>query len=897
MATKIVFHPIPPAASPVGRAVCSNLLRSLALWIVLFPCSIPAHPQFQSALVFAADPKGVAVYTRNDVTGILTAVPGSPFPSKEPVNVMALDFSGRFLFTACDNPSKISMFTVDQNTGALQEVPKSPFASPSTNSPVFLSTESSGQFLYVINFNSSQPNASSVESFQIDPVNLDLIPSSSEATQLPGLFLSGATHPSGKSFYALLNIPNSSIPSQAVFLLFDGSTGAFTTLANAFGCCFALDPQGKSLALEVSSLFTLYSLQADGTVAPNPATVSPNGALSMAFDTFGRFLYEDLKEPSGTSTSVHIFSVATLQETANSPLPSSFQSSGTWIVDPTAPFIYADQVYQVDPQTGIPSPILSASPVVKPAIFSRPPGSQPVLGPIAELSATSLSFGSLSLGQTSSAQALTITSDGGQALRLNTLAITGANPGDFAETNTCHVPNVLQPGNSCSVLVSFTPSAAGSRTAALTITSNASPPTESAQMNGTGLSPAPAVTLVPGSLNFGTATMGSSTPMNITVTNAGTAALHITNVALGGANTNDFSFSDLACNSAIPVNASCLITVTFTPLAAGLRTASVMLADDAPDSPQVIGVKGNANAAPSSAVTVNPGSPDFGTTTQGTSTPMNVTVKNTGTAALHITSVALGGANGNEFSFTDPACNAAIPVSGTCTIALTFTPFSVGAHMASLSLIDDAPDSPQTVQVKGNANAAFSAGTAQGGSMTVSVSAGQTAQYQMQLTPGPGYSGSVSLACSGAPLGATCQVPASVSIANGLPAPFTVTVSTSGGAMVPPAIPRRFVPPAGIRVLLLLALALVLLRATKYRWIFDNALGPRRLAWSGALNAIFLCSVIYAAGCGAGSTTVVPPPPVVTPPGTSTITVTMSAMSSSGKPLQLQPLQLTLTVK
>ena len=456
----------------------------------------------------------------------------------------------------------------------------------------------------------------------------------------------------------------------------------------------------------------------------------------MAFDTFGRFLYEDLKEPSGTSTSVHIFSVATLQETAKSPLPSNFPSSGTWIVDPTAPLIYADQVYQVDPQTGIPSPILSTSPLVKPAIFSQPPGSQPVLGPIAQLSATSFSFGSLSLGQTSSAQTLTITSDGGQALSLNTLAITGANPEDFAETDTCHVPNVLQPGNSCYVLVSFTPSAAGNRTAAVTITSNASPSTESAQLNGAGLTPAPALTLIPGSLDFGTTAVGSSTPMNVTVTNAGTAALHITNVAVVGPNTNDFGFSDPACNSAIPVNASCTITVTFTPLAAGLRTASLTLTDDAPGSPQVIAVKGNASAAPAPAVVVNPTSPDFGTTTQGTSTPMNVTVKNTGTAALHLTSVMLGGANGSEFSFSDPGCNLAIPSSGTCTIAMTFTPFSVGAHMASLTLTDDASDSPQSVQVKGNANAAFSAGAAQGGSMTASVSAGQTAQYQMQLTPG-----------------------------------------------------------------------------------------------------------------------------------------------------------------
>jgi hypothetical protein len=332
MATQIVFHPLPPGAPQVGRAGRWNVFRSLALLIGLFLCTIPARAQLQQPFVFSADPanpKSVAVYTRNDLTGILTPVPGSPFPSKEPVNVMTLDFKGRFLFTASYNPSKISMFIVDPNTGILQEVSNSPFASASTNQPVFLSTESSGQFLYVINFNGSQPNVSSVESFQIQidpvsPVLSDLSPSLSGATQLPGLFLSGASHPSGKSFYAILNAPNASIPNEAFFLLFDSSTGKFTipnpnmsSSAGTFGCCSALNPQGKNLALGVSSQLTLYSLQADGTLAPNSATGSANGeALSMAFDTFGRFLYVDFPKPATTSTSVHIFSPATLLETS-----------------------------------------------------------------------------------------------------------------------------------------------------------------------------------------------------------------------------------------------------------------------------------------------------------------------------------------------------------------------------------------------------------------------------------------------------------------------------------------------------------------------------------------------------------------------------------------------------
>jgi hypothetical protein len=163
-----------------------------------FYSSVPfRRAQFQSAFVFAADPNGVAVYTRNDVSGVLTPVAGSPFPSKEAVSSMTLDFKGRYLFTANRTNSKISMFTIDPDTGALQEVPNSPFASLFTNQPRFLFTESSSKFLNVINENGSSAYVSSVESFQVDPANLGLIPSAGGATDLPGLFKRGVTHPSG----------------------------------------------------------------------------------------------------------------------------------------------------------------------------------------------------------------------------------------------------------------------------------------------------------------------------------------------------------------------------------------------------------------------------------------------------------------------------------------------------------------------------------------------------------------------------------------------------------------------------------------------------------------------------------------------------------------------------
>ncbi len=276
---------------------------------------------------------------------------------------------------------------------------------------------------------------------------------------------------------------------------------------------------------------------------------------------------------------------------------------------------------------------------------------------------------------------------------------------------------------------------------------------------------------------------------------------------------------------------------------------------------------------------------------------MNVTVTNAGTASLHLTNAVLGGANANEFTLADPTCSTAIAASGSCTIVLTFTPLSVGVHAASVTLTDDAPGSPQVINITGMANAAFTSGPAQGGSMSASVSAGQPAQYLLQLNPGPGFSGTVSLACSGAPLGAVCQVPSTVSIANGSPAPFTVNVSTAGSAALPPSLPWLLSPPARIRVFLPLIFVLLLAIITKNRWILADPLHFRRLACRGALATALFCTAIYAASCGSTSAVTTTPLPLVTPSGTSTITISLSAMSTTQQPLQLPPIQLTLIVK
>jgi len=132
---------------------------------------------------------------------------------------------------------------------------------------------------------------------------------------------------------------------------------------------------------------------------------------------------------------------------------------------------------------------------------------------------------------------------------------------------------------------------------------------------------------------------------------------------------------------------------------------------------------------------------------------------------------------------------------------------------------------------------------------------------------------------------------------NGNPAPFTVTVNTTGpssGAVPisysPPVLPQvtRVLPAlAGEFLLFWFVFAVV--------WARRHSPRTRCLALGLPCAALLLLALV-AAGCGGGSQGKTPPPPVVTPPGSFNLTVTPSANAANGKPLQLPTIPLTLTV-
>ena|SRR5579863_564965 len=97
-------------------------------------------------------------------------------------------------------------------------------------------------------------------------------------------------------------------------------------------------------------------------------------------------------------------------------------------------------------------------------------------------------------------------------------------------------------------------------------------------------------------------------------------------------------------------------------------------------------------------VTLTPTSLPFGSVAVNTiSTAKSVTLKNTGTATLDITSVAPS----SGFAISATTCGSTLAIGKTCKVSVTFNPTTLGTQTGTLSFTDNATGSPQTVALSG----------------------------------------------------------------------------------------------------------------------------------------------------------------------------------------------------
>jgi hypothetical protein len=100
---------------------------------------------------------------------------------------------------------------------------------------------------------------------------------------------------------------------------------------------------------------------------------------------------------------------------------------------------------------------------------------------LASLSPTSLSFGTVNSGKKSNALTATLTNTGSTPLIINSIGITGPNPSNFSQTNTCS--SSLAAGAKCTIAVTFS-SSGKAASANLAVNDNTQAGTQTVSLSG-----------------------------------------------------------------------------------------------------------------------------------------------------------------------------------------------------------------------------------------------------------------------------------------------------------------------------------------------------------------------------------------------------------------------------
>lgn len=499
---------------------------------------------------------------------------------------------------------------------------------------------------------------------------------------------------------------------------------------------------------------------------------------------------------------------------------------------------------------------------VTPGAFQTIPSSEvafvakvgPADAPGLTLFPTKLDFGNQSTPTASGPRVLVVNNSGSATLGITSIAISGTDAGDFSQSNnTCGA--TVAGGSRCAVDVTFAPTTTGPKSATLSIVDNAAGSPHSLSLTGTGVPPAPLVSLSPGFLDFGSLPVGTtSSAQTVVLTNTGDVTLNISGITVSG----DFGIASNSCGTSLAPAGNCNIGVTFKPTAPGTRNGTLSIADDAAGSPHTVALSGTGGQP---AVGFSPGSLSFGNRNVGTtSTAQSVTLTNSGDGTLNITSIFITGPNAGDFAQTN-TCGTSVAAGANCAISVTFAPTATGARIGTVTITDDASGSPHTVTLTGTGSQDFSLAS---DPTSKTVTAGQSATFTLSVTPAGGFNQSVSLACTGAPSLSTCTVsPASVTPDGTNPATAPLSVATTARSAAPPVAGRRIPPhdspPLFPWVLALLALTTVTSLVAAHR---------RRPQIAFGLTIFWL---LLWASCGGGGK---PAPNPSTPAGTFDLTVT-----------------------
>ncbi|HLH03258.1 MAG TPA: choice-of-anchor D domain-containing protein [Bryobacteraceae bacterium] len=204
-----------------------------------------------------------------------------------------------------------------------------------------------------------------------------------------------------------------------------------------------------------------------------------------------------------------------------------------------------------------------------------------------------------------------------------------------------------------------------------------------------------------GSLSFpNTLVQEISQSQTVTLANIGNQPLTFSSLNVN-ANFQQQSIAGASCTGSTVLQAgtSCALTLAFAPSTAGVINGTAVFTNNnlnRTGSTQSIGLTGTGVSGAAPQLSISPASLTFGPQTlNGASTPQTLTLGNTGTAALLISSIRLEGVNASDFRVSGTTCGITLSAGTSCTISIAFSPSGSGSRSAALALVDNLASSPQ----------------------------------------------------------------------------------------------------------------------------------------------------------------------------------------------------------
>ncbi|HXH67166.1 MAG TPA: choice-of-anchor D domain-containing protein [Candidatus Limnocylindrales bacterium] len=429
---------------------------------------------------------------------------------------------------------------------------------------------------------------------------------------------------------------------------------------------------------------------------------------------------------------------------------------------------------------------------------------------------SAVSFGSVTVSTSSSAATITITNSGRQTVSIQQIASSLREFVVIAPAMPVSIPG----RGSMTFQVMFKPDAATTFSGSIVVTpGHKSGGPISIGVSGVGASSNSSQTqsfllsASMSSLSFGNTLVGSSTSQALTLTNAGTGSVNISQIASSGAGFVVTGFSGgvtLAPGQSLP------LTVSFSPAATGAVAGSVSVVSNANNSPMTISLSGTGVQP---QISVIPSSVTFGNVTTGVTNSQTLTIRNPGTATLNVSQASIVGSGYTTSGLSLPL---SVSPGGSYAFNVGFSPASAGTFSGSLTFISNTPNSPLVISLSGTgvsttlqlsaspASLAFGSlttGTSATQSVTVSntgnagVSISQitatgagfsTSGIALPLTLAAGQSASFSVSFAPTSVG---NLPGSVTIvSNAANSPLTVSLSGTGASAASHSVSLSWTP-------------------------------------------------------------------------------------------------------